>query len=56
MAYGASIGPESIIKQMADLTLMMNRTNHFIQLALASVLANKEDGGNIIERLKKEEI
>ena len=29
-------------------------TNHFIQLALASVLANKDDDGrNIIERLRK---
>ena len=52
---GASIGPRSIIKQMARFNINDEScTNHFIQLALASVLDNEDDDGkNIIERLKK---
>ena len=52
---GASIGPRAILRQMARFNINDEScTNHFIQLALASVLANKEDDGvNIIERLKK---
>ena len=52
---GASIGPRSILKQMARFNINDEScTNHFIQLALASVLIDKNDEGrNIIERLRK---
>ena len=52
---GASIGPRSILKQMARFNINDEScTNHFIQLALASVLVNKDDDGrHIIERLRK---
>ena len=46
---GASIGPKSIIKQMARFNINDEScTNHFIQLALASVLADKDDDGRIL--------
>ena len=52
---GASIGPESIIKHMARFNINDEScTNHFIQLALASVLDDdSENGSNIIKKLRK---
>ena len=52
---GASIGPTSILRQMARFNINDEScTNHFIQLALASVLADKDDSArDIIERLRK---
>ncbi len=52
---GASIGPESIIKHIARLNINDEScTNHFIQLALASVLNDGNNyGAKIIKRLAK---
>ena len=52
---GASIGPEPIIKHMARFNINDEScTNHFIQLALASVLDDdSENGSNIIKKLRK---
>ena len=52
---GASIGPESLIKNMARFNINDEScTNHFIQHALASVLNDSNDyGGGIIKKLVK---